>query len=122
VEVPAIGYKDLSDPEIGESSASIRARVNKSRLNQLKRFERVPGMFCNAQMGRQAIGVFCDVSGASKALLCAAMEKLGLSGRAYDKILKIARTIADLDKSEELKEHHIAEAVQYRMLDRSQWP
>ncbi len=120
IEVPPVDYNQLSDSECGETSADIRKRVNAARKIQLERFKGT-GITCNAKMTSALTRKFCKLSeGASKTLEIS-FEKLGLSARAYDKILKVARTIADLDNSESIENKHILEAIQYRSLDRKFW-
>jgi magnesium chelatase family protein len=119
VDVPALAYKDLQQDLQAESSQSIRKRVVKARLIQLRRFKHAK-IFCNAQMQSRLIKKYCRLDRSCEKLLEAAVEKLGLSARAYHRILKCARTIADLDQQEHLKTDHIGEAIQYRTLDRSQ--
>ncbi len=118
VEVPAVRYKELADRSAGEASADIRARVNRARQVQLARFcgRRI---FCNAQMSARDLRKHCQPDAAAEKLLEAAMTKLGLSARAYTRILKVARTIADLDGQPDITAAQVAEAIQYRSLDRS---
>lgn len=118
VEVPAVAYKDLMEESGAESSADIRKRVTAARAIQSERFARTK-IYCNAQMSNRHIKKHCKIDEASYSLLEAAIDKLGLSARAYNRILKIARTIADLDGKPDIKVDHISEAVQYRNLDRS---
>ncbi len=118
VEVPAVKYKDLAERSAGESSEAIRARVNAAREIQLKRF-RSATIFCNAQMGAREQKEYCELEPAGEKLLEVAINRLGLSARAYTRILKVARTIADLDRSEAIHAAHISEAIQYRSLDRT---
>lgn len=120
IEVPPVDYNQLSDSECGESSAEIRARVNSARLIQLKRFEGTE-ITCNAKMTPSLTRKYCVLSEKASKTLEISFEKLGLSARAYDKILKVARTIADLDESELIENKHILEAIQYRSLDRKFW-
>jgi magnesium chelatase family protein len=117
VEVPAVPYKDLIGESNAESSAIIGARVAAARSRQFERFKRTK-IYCNAQMINRHIKKHCRIDEASCDLLEAAIDKLGLSARAYNRILKIARTIADLDDVSDISVDHIAEAVQYRSLDR----
>jgi magnesium chelatase family protein len=121
VEVVPISYEELSGDTQGEGSNEIRERVIKARLIQSNRFESKPGVYCNAQMGTQEIEAYCKLDETSKLLLKNAMDKLGLSARAYDRILKVARTIADLDNTTSIISSHIAEAIQFRSLDREGW-
>jgi magnesium chelatase family protein len=117
IEVPAVKYKELSDRAAGEDSAVIRARVNKAREGQLQRFAGRT-LYCNAQMSSKDIRKFCQPDAAGEKLLENAMTRLGLSARAYTRILKVARTIADLDDADQIGSAHVAEAIQYRALDR----
>lgn len=118
VEVPAVRYKELADQTSGDTSALIRARVNRARDVQLARFQGRP-IFCNAQMSPRDLRRFCRADAAAEKLLETAMLKLGLSARAYTRILKVARTIADLDGATDISAAQVAEAIQYRSLDRS---
>jgi magnesium chelatase family protein len=120
VEVPPVDYNQLSDSECGESSAEIRARVNEARKIQQKRFTGT-NITCNAKMTPSLTRKYCVLSESAAKTLEISFEKLGLSARAYDKILKVARTIADLDNSENIENTHILEAIQYRSLDRKFW-
>jgi len=121
IEVPAVKYKELSSERTGESSENIRERVQKSRLAQNKRFEKEKDIFCNAHMQSNEIRKYCKVDESGQELLKNAITKLGLSARAYDRILKVARTIADLAGSEQILPEYVAEAIQYRSLDRQLW-
>ena len=116
IEVPALAYDDLASKQSGEDSAHIRQRVNAARQRQLDRF--AGELFCNAQMSTRHIRRHCSLDDAGQALLEKAMARLGLSARAYDRILKVARTIADLADAP-IQSQHLAEAIQYRALDRS---
>ncbi|MEX0315803.1 MAG: YifB family Mg chelatase-like AAA ATPase [Allomuricauda sp.] len=121
IEVTPVPFEKLSDDRIGECSKSIRERVVAAREIQTKRFSTMETVHYNAQMSNKLIRKFCILDGISKDLLKTAMERLGLSARAYDRILKVARTIADLDASENINENHVSEAIQYRSLDREGW-
>jgi magnesium chelatase family protein len=121
VEVPALTYEELSQKKPGEDSTSMRAKVAAARKRQLDRFTGEKKIFCNAHMESRHMRQHCDLDASSQSLLKTAIEKLGLSARAYDRILKVARTIADLDRKETIESPHIAEAIQYRSLDRKLW-
>ena len=122
VEVPAMAYGELAGMAKGESSAEIRARVVASRRVQQERFAGGgEGVYCNAGMRTRDVHRHCQLGGAAGGLLKAAMADLNLSARAYDRILKVARTIADLAGAGEIGEEHVAEAIQYRSLDRQYW-
>lgn len=121
IEVPAVKYKELSSQAKSESSDEIRERVSKARKIQSQRFLSTKHIFNNADMGSREVRQFCKLDSASSELLKMAMTKLGLSARAYDRILKVSRTIADLDNSENILSQHISEAIQYRSLDRELW-
>lgn len=118
VEVPAVKYKQLSGDAMGEKSETIRSRVVKARQKQLERFRTFSGLFSNTHMGAREIRKFCPIDSEGDALLQTAITRLGLSARAYDRILKVSRTIADLDDSEHILPVHLSEAIQYRSLDR----
>lgn len=117
VEVPAVRYKDLASMDTTETSATIRDRVNGARSAQSHRLKRTK-IHCNAQMNNRQIKKYCPVGPDSHRLLEAAIDKLGLSARAFNRILKIARTIADLDQAPDIGVNHVSEAIQYRSLDR----
>lgn len=121
IEVPAVKYKELSSEVKGESSDEIRKRVVASRRIQLERFSHLKHVYTNADMGSKEVREFCKLDSASAELLKMAMTKLGLSARAYDRILKVSRTIADLESSDKILPQHISEAIQYRSLDRELW-
>ncbi|KPJ49967.1 hypothetical protein AMJ40_04250 [candidate division TA06 bacterium DG_26] len=121
IEVPALKYQELSAKEPGESSAVIQARVNRAREHQSQRFKGSKRLFCNAHMGSKDIRKYCRIEPDSEELLKSAITKFGLSARAYDRILKVARTIADLEDEENILPHHLSEAIQYRALDRKYW-
>ena len=121
VEVTPVPFDKLSEARKGEESATIRARVIRAREVQTSRFENEDAVHYNAQMNTRQITSYCPLEPVSKELLKKAMERLSLSARAYDRILKVARTIADLEVAEEIQSNHIAEAIQYRSLDREGW-
>lgn len=121
IEVTPVPFDKLSDDRRGESSNVIRERVNNARKTQSQRFSEYENIHYNAQMGVKQIREFCKLDDASLQLLKTAMERLNLSARAYDRILKVARTIADLESSEKINGNHISEAIQYRSLDRDGW-
>ncbi len=121
IEVTPVPFEKLSETEQPESSSEIRKRVIKARDTQTQRFENIESLHYNAQMSTKQIREFCVIDQASKDLLKQAMERLGLSARAYDRILKVARTIADLEGVEQIASYHISEAIQYRSLDRERW-
>jgi magnesium chelatase family protein len=121
VEVTPVSFGELSSLRKSESSKVVRERVIKAREVQTKRFKDLPGIYCNAQMTKKMLEQYCAIDQVSSGLLKTAMERLGLSARAYDRILKVARTIADLENSENIKPEYIAEAIQYRSLDREGW-
>jgi magnesium chelatase family protein len=121
IEVRKVPYNELMSYSSGESSDTIRSRVTKARESQSERFSGYSGIYTNAQMHSQLVRTICKLDSAGSALLAKAMDVLGLSARAHDRILKVARTIADLEESDTLKAHHVAEAVQYRNLDREGW-
>lgn len=120
IEVPQVDFKKLSDDEPSEKSSEIKKRVNAAREIQRKRFAGT-GITCNGKMTPSMTRKFCPLDEKSKNMLERSFEALGLSARAYDKILRVARTIADLDASENIELEHITEAVQYRSLDRKFW-
>jgi len=121
IEVPAVHYKELSSKVAGESSVTIRERVIRARAVQMKRLTGRKEMYCNADMQSKDIQTFCKLDTAGEELLKMAITKLGLSARAYDRILKVGRTIADLANSSNIRPEHISEAIQYRSLDRNLW-
>jgi len=121
IEVTPVPFEKLTETRKAESSIEIRKRVTKARELQTVRFDLLPSIHYNAQMSSKLIREFCVLDEISLQLLKTAMERLNLSARAYDRILKVARTIADLESSELLKPSHIAEAIQYRSLDREGW-
>jgi magnesium chelatase family protein len=119
VEVPAVKYKELSGAPTGEPSSAIRERVNRTRWVQLERFRGRRGVYCNAHMGAKEIREHCRIDGKGDELLRMAITRLGLSARAYDRILKVSRTIADVEGEAEIQAQHVSEAIQYRSLDRN---
>jgi magnesium chelatase family protein len=118
VEVRKVNYQELAAASNAESSSTISGRVLRARECQRRRFGKMPQVFSNAQMNTRLVRKICVIDSSGSALLKKAMSALGLSARAYDRILKVARTIADLEDSADIRAHHIAEAVQYRSLDR----
>jgi len=121
VEVTPVKFDEMVANTRTENSEQIRERVIKAREIQTKRFETFTEVHCNAMMPSQMVKDVCNVGTAGNALLKTAMERLGLSARAYDRILKVSRTIADLAGSEDILTEHLAEAIQYRSLDRENW-
>jgi magnesium chelatase family protein len=121
VEVTPVKFEEMTSMRKAESSKSIRDKVIVGRQKQIDRFEKNKEVYCNAMMPSHMVKEVCQINEAGKALLKTAMERLGLSARAYDRILKVARTIADLAESENIKVEHLAEAIQYRSLDREGW-
>ena len=114
-------FKDVSKAQPGEPSAAIRERVIKARDIQTARYKDFKGVHCNAQMTERMIHQYAELDNAGMDLLRMAMERFSLSARAYSRILKVARTIADLDASDRVQPHHLAEAIGYRNLDRGDW-
>lgn len=121
VEVTPVSFDELANDVPSEGSKEIRSRVEKARDLQKKRYQLREGIHCNAQMSKTEFDIHCKVDEVGNKILKTAMDKMGLSARAYDRILKVARTIADLEFSTEIKSQHVAEAIQYRSLDRSNW-
>ncbi len=121
VEVIPVPFRELSDARPSERSEVVRARVIEARQIQEKRYEGMPGIYCNAQMSVKQLRNVCQLDDASNQMLKNAMDKLGLSARAFDRILKVSRTIADIDNQPNIKSEHLAEAIQYRSLDRDNW-
>jgi magnesium chelatase family protein len=119
IDVPAVKYRELASKEAGETSSRIRKRVTAAREIQAGRFAGVKGVYSNADMRPQEIRQICTVDDACEQLLKMAITRLGLSARAYDRILKVARTIADLAGSGCIRPEHVSEAIQYRALDRN---
>ncbi|HPA11718.1 MAG TPA: YifB family Mg chelatase-like AAA ATPase [Bacteroidales bacterium] len=121
VEVVPVPFRELSEARSAEPSADVRQRVIKARQIQEKRYSKNKGIHCNAQITSKMLREICKIDSVGQELLKNAMEKLNLSARAYDRILKVSRTIADIDGSEKIKPEHLAEAIQYRSLDRESW-
>jgi len=118
IEVPAVKYRDLANRTAGESSRDIKKRVDAARRIQLNRFKGMR-IYSNAQMTNRHIKKFCQIDEASQKLLEMAIDKFGLSARAYTRILKVARTIADIEGKENIEAAHLSESIQYRTLDRN---
>ncbi|MFW5959998.1 MAG: YifB family Mg chelatase-like AAA ATPase [Chitinivibrionales bacterium] len=121
LEVPALTYDELTDKKPGSSSETLKSKVNTAREIQQQRFKSDPRIFSNSHMGSRHLKEYCDLDKEGRTLLRNAIDKLGLSARAYDRILKVSRTIADLNGSENIESSHIAEGIQYRSLDRKLW-
>jgi len=121
VEVTPVSFNELSSKQTSEPSESVRDRVIKAREIQAERFKESTGVYCNAQISSKQLKEICAINTVGQTLLKTAMDRLNLSARAYDRILKVSRTIADLAASEEIKPEHLAEAIQYRSLDREGW-
>lgn len=121
VEVVPVGFDEMTAQRKGNTSEEIRARVVRAREIQSRRFEKQTQMHCNAMMTSNMVKEICIIQEAGIKLLKTAMERLGLSARAYDRILKVSRTIADLAGTDDIKVEHLAEAIQYRSLDRDGW-
>jgi len=121
VEVPAVKFREISAERTGESSSVIRERVLAARHRQQARFAGKARITCNARMGSKEIRAYCALDESTLELLKMAMHDMNFSARAYDRILKVARTIADLAGSEQISSDHISEAIQYRSLDRQLW-
>jgi len=120
IDMPAVRFQELRQDAGGETSDAIRARVIKTRARQIERYQGEK-IYCNAQMSSRQIRKYCNIAPDSERLLESAMSRLGLSARAHDRILKVSRTIADMDGVEDISTAHISEAIQYRSLDRSYW-
>jgi magnesium chelatase family protein len=120
-EILPLSFQEISTAAPGEPSSVIRERVLRARNIQAQRFASIPGVHCNAQMSEKHLKEYCSLDTESSELLRLAMERLQLSARAYSRILKVARTIADLEGSTSIQSHHVAEAIGYRNLDRSDW-
>jgi magnesium chelatase family protein len=121
IEVPAVKYKELRGTSDIESSATVRARVLRAREIQLVRFRSEKELYANAQMPTRLIRKYCEISADGEKLLESAIQRLGLSARAHDRILKVSRTIADLEGAASIEPKHLSEAIQYRTLDRTYW-
>lgn len=121
MEVVPVEFDKLAQQPNGENSSTIRMRVNNAREIQEDRFKKMDGVFTNAQMSSKMMQKYCGIDSQTSSMLKVAMEKLDLSARAYDRILKVGRTIADMEGSEKILSNHISEAIQYRSLDRSNW-
>jgi magnesium chelatase family protein len=121
IEVAPVPFEELNRRAEGEPSADVRERVIRARQVQSERFEKDAGIYCNAQMNTRAVREYCKLDGAGQQLMKMAIQRLGLSARAYDRILKVGRTIADLAGSDSIRPEHLSEAIQYRSLDRSWW-
>jgi len=121
VEVTPVSFDELAYHQPEEGSENIRERVVKARLIQEERFKESEETHCNAQMSSKELRKYCTIDEACNAILKKAMDRLGLSARAYDRILKVSRTIADLEKVEKINTTHISEAIQFRSLDREDW-
>jgi magnesium chelatase family protein len=121
VEVPQVKFREITSERTGEDSAQIRERVIAARKRQQERFKDKPRITCNARMGSRELKSYCGLSEATMELLKFAMADLKLSARAYDRVLKVSRTIADLAGSEAIASEHVSEAVQLRSLDRQLW-
>jgi magnesium chelatase family protein len=121
IEIVPVPFEKISEQRPSEPSEAVRQRVVKAREIQKKRFENMDGIYCNAQMGSRQLRQYAVPNDAGLTLLKSAMQRLDLSARAYDRILKLSRTIADLDDSEEIKTSHLSEAINYRNLDRESW-
>jgi magnesium chelatase family protein len=121
IEVPAVKYKELRTPTLAEDSETVRARVVAARNRQLERYRGEQKTYSNAQMLPKMLRKHCGITADGEKLLENAITRLGLSARAHDRILKVARTIADLEATENIVPKHLSEAIQYRTLDRSYW-
>ena len=121
VEVPTIEYQELSSLGAGEPSVQIRERVKQGRAVQRERFKKVGRIHSNAEMGAKETQKYCTLKGEAQDLLKMAISELNFSARAYNRILKVSRTIADMADCEEIQANHVSEAIQYRSLDRSIW-
>lgn len=120
INVPAVKYKELSQDDKAEESVAIRGRIMAARDRQFRRLEPFR-TYCNAQMTPRTLRRFCKLDGECEKQMENAITKLGLSARAYDRVLRVSRTIADLEQSEKILPRHVSEAIQYRTLDRTFW-
>lgn len=120
IEVPMVKYENLESSSTSETSETVKNRVNAARELQKERYKDY-NIFSNSELSSNMIDLYCKLNNESKVIMEKAFNKLGLSARAYNKILKVARTIADLDNSENILTHHLTEAIQYRSLDRKYW-
>ena len=114
VDVPRVEFEKLLGPGVGEPSSDIRNRVESARQIQLERFKNLPGLFANGEMTVGEIDEFCQLTSEARQVLTLSVRKLQLSARSYHRVLKLSRTIADLDSSTDIEVHHVAEALQYR--------
>ena len=121
IEVPQVKFRDISSEQPAETSAQIRERVIEARQRQQERFKHKPKITCNARMGTREIKAYCALNEVALEMLKFAMADLNLSARAYDRVLKVARTIADLAGSADITSDHVSEAIQFRSLDRQLW-
>jgi magnesium chelatase family protein len=121
VEVTPVPFEELDGPRQGEGSAQVRERVVAARRQQAARFGSHPQVHCNAQMGTRLVKAHCQLGPESRSLLKMAIERMGMSARAYTRILKVARTIADLREMPDIRAEDVSEAIQYRTLDRDWW-
>ena len=123
IQVNPVNYDDITNKKPGERSEAIRQRVTQARKKQIERFKKlnIPGIYTNAMMSSNVVKKVCNISDSANLLIKNIMERLGLSARAYDKILKVSRTIADLAASEDILDQHVSAAIQYRSLDRNSW-
>jgi magnesium chelatase family protein len=121
VEVPQVKFREISGDKTGETSVEIRNRVITARQRQQRRFAHKPKITCNARLGPKELKEFCALDDATKEMLNMAMTEMNFSARAYYRIVKVARTIADLAGAENISSEHISEAIQYRSLDRQLW-
>jgi magnesium chelatase family protein len=121
IEVPAVEYRDVASERAEESSAAVRERIAPARGLQQQRFKNEANINCNARMGARQLKQHCKLGQDSQELIRVAMTELNLSARAYDRILKVSRTIADLDGKTDIASEHVSEAIQYRTFDRTLW-